>query len=66
VNDSVDKDGKTPGRKPLLGSECEKGVYEAVIDLEEMGHGVNRIEILQLAGQINSERETKVCKNACP
>jgi len=66
LNGSVDKDCRTPGPKPFLGSECEKVVYEAVIDLEEMEHCLNRIEILQLAGQKNSKGETKVCKNVCP
>jgi hypothetical protein len=49
-----------------LGTECEKEIYEAVIDLEEMGRGLSRKDILQLRAEIDSKKDTKFTKNALP
>lgn len=66
VNGSVDMHCKRPGPQPFLGTECEKEIYEAVVQLQKIGHGLSRKEILKLAGEIDAKREVKVFKNALP
>jgi hypothetical protein len=58
ANGSVDMDSKRPGPKPALGVELEKELYEAVIEVQKIGHGIRRKEILRLAGDIDSKSKT--------
>jgi hypothetical protein len=66
VNDHVDEDCKRRGPKPFLGTECYKKIYESVIKLQKVGYGLSHKEILQLAEQTDSKRETQVLKNTWP
>jgi hypothetical protein len=63
VNGSVDMDCRRLGPKPELGVELEKELYEAVIELQKIGHGIRRKEILRPAGDIGSKSKTKVFKH---
>ncbi|KAK9753781.1 CENP-B N-terminal DNA-binding domain [Popillia japonica] len=66
VNGSVDMHCKRPRPQSLLGAECEKDIYEAVVQLQKMGHGLTTKEVLKLAGDIDAKREIKVFKNEWP
>lgn len=66
VNGSVNMNCQRPGPQPLLGSECEKEIYEAVVQLQKMGHGLSRKEILKLAAEVDAKREITVFKNDLP
>lgn len=66
VNGEVDMDCERPGPKPMLGVNCEKEIYDAVVELQQMGHGLSRKEIIQLAGDVDAKNETKVFKNSLP
>ena len=47
------KTAKDQVQKTFLGTECEKEIYKAVRELQKVGHGLSRKEILQLAGEID-------------
>jgi transposase len=42
VNGYVDMVCQRPGSKPSLGVELEKELFEAVIELQKIGHGISR------------------------
>jgi hypothetical protein len=66
VNDHVDTDCQRPGPKPFLGTACEKEIYESVTELQKVGLGLSHKEILQLAGETDSNRGTQVLKSNLP
>jgi hypothetical protein len=57
VSRPVVTDCQRPGPKPTLGAELEKELYEAVTELQKIGHGISRKEILRLAGDIDSKNK---------
>jgi hypothetical protein len=59
----VEIDCQRPGPKPALGVELEDELYEAVTELQKIGHGIRRKEILRLAGDIDCKNKTKVFKH---
>jgi hypothetical protein len=59
-------DCQRPGLKLALGVESEKELYEAAIELQKIGHGVSRKEVLRLAGDIDPKNKTKVFKHDMP
>jgi hypothetical protein len=59
-------DCRRPGPKPALGVESQKELYDAIVELQKIGHGIGRKEILRLGGEIGSKNKTKVLKNDMP
>jgi hypothetical protein len=66
ANGSVDMVCQRPGLKPALGVELEEELYESVIELQKIGHGIRSKEILRLAGDIDSKSKIKVFKHDVP
>jgi hypothetical protein len=65
VNGSVDMVCQRPGPKAALGVELKKELYEAVIELQKIGHGIRRKKFYDLLATLILRIKQKFSNMTC-